>query len=261
MPRAPAPHRCDGPASRADVRSAPWTDAAPWRAIAGLAGLALLVTVVALPVLAADPSGSPVTPDASPSMAPATVEPSASPSAPAEPLAEPEASDEDEPEASDEAKPAKPDKAKAHDDEAESDVSVTGKVAAKADADGEPGYTLTSGTTVHTLDAGPPWYWGDHNPLAAVRRQDRHGRRRAGDRQRRARCPVGRRQRHPGHGKPPWAGGWKVVGKIHPGWSQEKSDRWPAKHAAKKAIRRSGRRLCDATGRPSSSRAGRSGGN
>ncbi len=26
-------------------------------------------------------------------------------------------------------------------------------------------------------------------------------------------------------GKPPWAGGWKRVGKDHPGWSQEKADR------------------------------------
>ena len=32
---------------------------------------------------------------------------------------------------------------------------------------------------------------------------------------------------------PPWAGGWKVVGKDHPGWSQEKWDRWQAKQAAK----------------------------
>ena len=30
-------------------------------------------------------------------------------------------------------------------------------------------------------------------------------------------------------GKPPWAGGWKVVGKQHPGWSQEKADRFQAK--------------------------------
>jgi hypothetical protein len=30
-------------------------------------------------------------------------------------------------------------------------------------------------------------------------------------------------------GKPPWAGGWKVVGEKHPGWSQEKADRFKAK--------------------------------
>jgi hypothetical protein len=34
-------------------------------------------------------------------------------------------------------------------------------------------------------------------------------------------------------GRPPWAGGWKQVGKIHPGWSQEKADRWAAKMQAK----------------------------
>jgi hypothetical protein len=27
-------------------------------------------------------------------------------------------------------------------------------------------------------------------------------------------------------GPPAWAGGWKRVGKNHPGWSQEKWDRW-----------------------------------
>jgi hypothetical protein len=26
-------------------------------------------------------------------------------------------------------------------------------------------------------------------------------------------------------GKPPWAGGWKRVGKVHPGWSAEKAER------------------------------------
>jgi hypothetical protein len=30
-------------------------------------------------------------------------------------------------------------------------------------------------------------------------------------------------------GKPAWAGGWKRLGKDHPGWSQEKADRFKAK--------------------------------
>ena len=34
-------------------------------------------------------------------------------------------------------------------------------------------------------------------------------------------------------GKPPWAGGWKQVGKDHPGWTQEKWDRWQSKMADK----------------------------
>ena len=34
-------------------------------------------------------------------------------------------------------------------------------------------------------------------------------------------------------GKPPWAGGWKRVGERHPGWTQEKWDRWQAKMAGK----------------------------
>ncbi len=214
--------------------------AATWRALAGLAGLALLVTVVALPVLAADPSSSPVTPDASPSVAPATREPVAPPTSTAEPLAEPEASDEDEPEASHEAKPAKPDKGKAHEDEAESDVTVTGKVAATTDADGDAGFTLTTGTTVRTLDAGPPWYWGDHNPLAAYvgKTVTVVGEQATASDELEVRSVDGTVIREPG--KPPWAGGWKAVGKIHPGWSQEKADRWAAKQAAKAAKRAAG---------------------
>ncbi len=30
-------------------------------------------------------------------------------------------------------------------------------------------------------------------------------------------------------GKPPWAGGWKVQGEKHPGWSQAKADKFKAK--------------------------------
>ena len=33
--------------------------------------------------------------------------------------------------------------------------------------------------------------------------------------------------------KPPWAGGWKAVGSAHPGWTQEKWDKWQQKQAAK----------------------------
>ena len=32
-------------------------------------------------------------------------------------------------------------------------------------------------------------------------------------------------------GKPPWAGGWKVVGERHPGWAQWKADKFAAKLA------------------------------
>ena len=36
-------------------------------------------------------------------------------------------------------------------------------------------------------------------------------------------------------GRPPWAGGWKAVGSAHPGWSQDKADRWAQKQADKAA--------------------------
>jgi hypothetical protein len=43
----------------------------------------------------------------------------------------------------------------------------------------------------------------------------------------------GTRLREPG--KPPWAGGWKVVGERHPGWSEEKAARFAERQAAKAA--------------------------
>ena len=43
----------------------------------------------------------------------------------------------------------------------------------------------------------------------------------------------GKQIREPG--KPPWAGGPMVVGKDHPGWSQDKADRAAAKAADMKS--------------------------
>jgi hypothetical protein len=32
-----------------------------------------------------------------------------------------------------------------------------------------------------------------------------------------------------GEGRPPWAGGWKRVGALHPGWSADKAERFAQK--------------------------------
>ena len=112
-------------------------------------------------------------------------------------------------------------------------VTLKGAVAATTNTDGSVDYTLTANGKTLKLEAGPKWFWGDKNPLKAY---------------------VGKTVTVVGEqsgdevdvisvdgtairaaGKPPWAGGWKVVGKTHPGWSQEKADRMKAKFAAKAA--------------------------
>lgn len=108
-------------------------------------------------------------------------------------------------------------------------ITLDGTIEATADADGQTAYTLTDGGKTYTLEAGPPWFFGADHPLKPY---------------------VGKSVRVEGEvakgstevevisidgvalraaGKPPWAGGWKVVGKAHPGWSQEKADRFEAK--------------------------------
>ena len=107
-------------------------------------------------------------------------------------------------------------------------ITISGTVERGTGEDGEDTYTLTDGGTTYTLEAGPRWFF-DAYPLepyvgAAVTIEG---------------------ERHPGSnvvdvlsidgtairasGKPPWAGGWKVVGEQHPGWSQDKADRFQDK--------------------------------
>ena len=45
-------------------------------------------------------------------------------------------------------------------------MTLSGTVGKAAGEDGE--FTLTVGSTVYTLDAGPKWWWGDASPLAAA---------------------------------------------------------------------------------------------
>ena len=109
-------------------------------------------------------------------------------------------------------------------------VTLRGVVATTTDASGQTTYTLTvDGKTVR-LDAGPPWFWGDHHPLAAfVGKTASITGSQSGDEVEVA-TVDGAAIREPG--RPPWAGGWKAVGSAHPGWSQDKADRFADKAKA-----------------------------
>lgn len=168
-----------------------------------LVAVVALVGLVAIPALAASPTPTPPGPAAS---------------------ARPDASE----------KPGKGPKA-AKEKTPAVEVTLSGTVATRTDADGNPEYTLAVGSTTYTIDAGPSWYWKDKNPLKAYagKRVTIVGEQRPGAAEVDVTTVDGKALREPS--KPPWAGGWKAVGKDHPGWTQEKADRWAAKVAEKKA--------------------------
>jgi hypothetical protein len=173
--------------------------AVPPRPILFLAATALLIGIVAIPAaLAASPSSSPG--------AGSTV---ASP-------------------APDGAKGPRADKrAKAP----EVEVTLKGTLGTRTAASGEVEYTLTSGATTVVLDAGPAWFYKDNHPLKPFvgKTVTVVGDQRQGSASVDVRSVDGTVIRVAG--RPPWAGGWKRVGQAHPGWTQEKWDRWQAKLA------------------------------
>ena len=126
------------------------------------------------------------------------------------------------------AKPSAP-PGQAKDKTPKSAITLTGTVETSTGADGETIYTLADGGKTYTLEAGPRWYFGDDYPLkpfvgASVTIV---GEIAEGSSEVDVISVNGTALREPG--KPPWAGGWKVVGERHPGWSQEKADRLKAK--------------------------------
>jgi cytoskeletal protein RodZ len=223
------------------------------RGFLGLGVLAVLIVIVALPAFAADPSASP---DGSTSPA-ATAEPTPTPELTAAPTPEPTAAPTPTPapvatpvpaataapagtaepvetaEPDESGKPDKGDKPDKQDKTPEVDVTVTGTVGTKTDANGNTEYTLTAGAKVLVLDAGPPWFYGDNHPLKAYvgKKVTITGSQHTGSNEVEVAAVDGKVIR--AAGKPPWAGGWKAVGARHPGWSQEKWDRWQAKSGAK----------------------------
>ena len=109
-------------------------------------------------------------------------------------------------------------------------VTLKGSVSATTSTDGSVDYTLTANGKTLKLEAGPKWFWGDKNPLKAyVGKSVTIVGEQSGD-EVDVTSVDGTAIR--AAGKPPWAGGWKVVGKSHPGWSQAKADRRKAKAAA-----------------------------
>ena len=112
-------------------------------------------------------------------------------------------------------------------------VTVHGTVVATTNADGETEYTMASSGKILKLEAGPPWFFGDAYPLKPYvgKSVTIVGEQSPGSDEIDVVSVDGKVLRAPG--KPPWAGGWKAVGKVHPGWSQEKADRFAAKAKAR----------------------------
>ncbi len=96
--------------------------------------------------------------------------------------------------------------------------TMSGKVATATDAKGRATYTMTVDGVVWELSAGPKWFWGGNNPLAAYvgKTVQVTGTHREGTTDLAVATVDGRAL--PAAGKPPWAGGPKVVGSTHPGW-------------------------------------------
>jgi hypothetical protein len=200
------------------------------RGFAAIAALAA-VALVAVPVLGVDQSRSPSTgtvpSGAPPSDAPSSLPASAPASSPGSPA--PAATSAAAPTGDGDDQDGKPDKAaKPHGDHGtpEQAVTLSGIVGA---ASGEGEFTLTVGSIVYQLEAGPPWWWGDANPLAAVagKRVTITGEQAVGSTDVDVLAIDGKAIR--AAGKPPWAGGWKVVGPKHPGWAQWKVDKLAGK--------------------------------
>jgi hypothetical protein len=183
------------------------------RVLAVFAAL-LTVALIALPVLGVDPTRSP-----SSGPKPTPVPPSPAASAATAPSAEPDGDEQGDGGKPDKA--AKPDKAHTP----EHPVTLHGVVGRTTDADGDTDYTLTVGSTVYRLSAGPRWWWGDASPLEAVvgKTVTVDGEQAEGSDEIDVLKIDGAAVREPG--KPPWAGGWRVVGERHPGWAQWKVDK------------------------------------
>jgi hypothetical protein len=115
-------------------------------------------------------------------------------------------------------KTAKPGNAAKPDKAPEVAVTAKGTVKATTDANGRSTYTLTDGAKTWDLSDGPPWFWGDKNPLKAYvgKTVTVVGTTETGGTEIDVATVDGTAIR--AAGKPPWAGGPKVVGATHPGW-------------------------------------------
>lgn len=167
----------------------------PNRRVGIVLAVVIALLAISIPVLAASPP------------------PSADPGDSAKPenSAKPEKSAKPERSAKPE-KPAKPDKVP------EVAITLKGTVEKTTDAKGRPSFTMTVDGKTWSLSAGPPWFWGDNNPLAAFvgKSVTIVGTTRTGAADVDVETVDGKALR--AAGKPPWAGGPWVVGPSHPGW-------------------------------------------
>jgi hypothetical protein len=112
----------------------------------------------------------------------------------------------------------------------ETAITLHGTIESSSGTDGETTYTLQDNGTTYTLEAGPRWFFDKGAyPLDPYvgKSVTVDGEVDAGGREVDVISIDGTALREPG--KPPWAGGWKAVGEKHPGWSQDKADRFKAK--------------------------------
>lgn len=109
-------------------------------------------------------------------------------------------------------------------------ITLNGTIESTTDEQGRKTYSLTDGGKTYELSAGPKWFFDEGTyPLDKYVGQavTIEGEVAEGSDDVDVISVNGTALRAPG--KPPWAGGWKVVGERHPGWSQEKADRMKAK--------------------------------
>lgn len=106
-------------------------------------------------------------------------------------------------------------------------VTVEGTVVQGKDDQGRPTFTMTAAGKTWELSAGPPWYWGDNNPLKkyAGKSVTIVGSSQEGSSELDVETVDGTAIRAPG--KPPWAGGPWAVGSTHPGWKPWMADGKP----------------------------------
>ena len=194
---------------------------------------------IAIPVMGADPppsAGPSASADASSSTFPgasssaAPSEPATPPTESAQPSATPATVTTPKPDGTpDPASDSETKNGPKGDKELEVPVTVTGTVNQGTDGQGRPTYTLTAGTTTWELSAGPPWYWGDKNPLAAYvgKSVTVAGEAEQGGTELDVDTVDGKAIRAPG--KPPWAGGPWAVGPTHPGWKSWMANGKPGK--------------------------------
>ena len=113
---------------------------------------------------------------------------------------------------------AKPDKPAKADKGPELERTLTGTIARSEDGKGRPTFTMVVDGVTWELSAGPKWFHGANNPLAAHvgKSVTVVGTYRAGENELSVNTVDGQALR--AAGRPPWAGGPKSVGSSHPGW-------------------------------------------